>query len=101
MIFSAENWIFARHSLKTNSYNNAFTFTFQYFIQYNITRMIDTPIWDDLFQLIDPMHFDHEMKDKLILLESSLGDEFFMPDETRAWWDLVPNMNRKLQFVLK
>jgi PhoPQ-activated pathogenicity-related protein len=62
------------------------TFAFGDYYEMNITKNLDSPLMQDMADIVDPYSYiDHLTMPKLII--SSSGDEFFLPDDNYYFLD--------------
>lgn len=63
--------------------------------QANITRMLDSPETKKLMEIEDPLSYSARLTmPKLVVC--AVNDEFFLPDDTRYWWDDMADEKRLL-----
>jgi len=75
------------------------TFALKDYWRMNLTVEFGSPKMEDMLNLIDPFFF----KEKIILPKlvcSTAGDEFFLLDNTRYWWNKMPQYREMNQFIL-
>jgi PhoPQ-activated pathogenicity-related protein len=59
------------------------------YVEHRIMQQLDHPRLQDLYDLVDPYRYRHRlMMPKLIL--NATGDQFFLPDSSRFYWDDLP-----------
>ena len=75
-------------------YNNNWPFTFEWLVRRKLMGEIDSSNYTDLMSIVDPINYDYH--DKLIYLESSTSDEFFLPDDIIDYWNDSPQIRHKL-----
>lgn len=65
------------------------TFAFKDYYELNVTRYVDHPNLLKMAQIVDPYsYFDRYRNVKLLQIQSS-GDEFFLPDNEDAFWNVL------------
>ena len=75
------------------------SFAFADYWALNLTLSFDNPKMQKMFDIIDP--FEH--RDKLLmpkLVCDSAGDEFFLLDDTRYWWQEMPMAYELNRFLI-
>lgn len=59
------------------------------YVDHGIMERFDSPKLEELYQLVDPYFYRHRLeKPKLVL--NAAGDQFFLPDSWRFYWDDLP-----------
>jgi PhoPQ-activated pathogenicity-related protein len=70
------------------------TFAFNDYYSENITKYVDTPELQAMARIIDPLSYLDRFRDKNLLVVTTSGDEFFLPQDTHNYWsDLVAATN--------
>jgi len=75
------------------------TFALHDYWEKNLTLEFNEPKMVDLAAMMDPFQY----KDRLILPKAvcnSAGDEFFMLDNTRYWWNRMPEHQKMNKFLM-
>jgi PhoPQ-activated pathogenicity-related protein len=78
------------------AYGGAWSYALQDYYATNMTIHLDEPEFQQqLMAIEDPITYkDRLTMPKLVVCAS--GDEFFLPDDTRFWWDQMPGENMML-----
>ena len=66
------------------------SFAMRAFVEAGFTGRIDTPEFDELFGIIDPVAYSERYAGMPKLVGDAAGDEWFMPDDARNWIDDMP-----------
>jgi PhoPQ-activated pathogenicity-related protein len=77
------------------TYYGAFSFALQDYVHANITSYIDTPVFTQLMQIVDPYFYLHRLTMPKLAI-NAVGDEFQMPDDQRHWAHDAPGMMQTL-----
>lgn len=73
------------------------TFAFSPYYVLNITKYIDSREIFELQKIVDPMSYLDRYKETNILVMTTSGDEFFLPENTHSFWnDLVAATDGKV-----
>jgi PhoPQ-activated pathogenicity-related protein len=71
------------------SYNHQWPMAFHDYVAEKITDRIDTPQFDQLMQIEDPLHYPKRLHIPKYLISAS-GDDFFVPDAMNLYLDKLP-----------
>lgn len=71
------------------SYGN-WTFALKDYVNMNLMGFLELPEFDQLMYYLDPLTYPEEMSRIPKYVVASCGDEFFMPDSARFYWDQLP-----------
>jgi len=75
------------------------TVEFEDYYKMNLTYHLDDAKFQEMMDIVDV----YEYSDKLLmpkLVCDGANDEFFLPDDTRYWWNNMPNYNELNRFLL-
>ena len=59
------------------------------YVQHKIMERMDHPRMQDLYALVDPYMYRHRLTMPKLVLNAT-GDQFFLPDSSRFYWDDLP-----------
>ncbi|KAI3379567.1 hypothetical protein SNEBB_009555 [Seison nebaliae] len=62
------------------------TFAFKDYYELNVTKLLDSPNFKDMEDIIDPLAYNERYINKPKLVICSSGDEFFLPDNEINYW---------------
>ena len=66
---------------------NGFTWAFSDYTDINLTEKIDSPEWEEMTKVIDPVHYFDRLKDLPKFVVVASNDEFMMFDWTNIYYD--------------
>ncbi|CAF0930838.1 unnamed protein product [Brachionus calyciflorus] len=101
-VFSAVPIVMDLLNINTNLHSHykalgGWTLEFDSYYVLNITTYVDSREIFELQKIVDPINYLDRFKDTNILVMSTSGDEFFLPENTHAYWDnLVAASNGKV-----
>lgn len=76
------------------SYGKGWPMAFKPYVDEGITKKLDTPAFDDLMELEDPLRYlDDAQAERLAIpkyIVNAGGDDFFVPDNTQFYFDELP-----------
>ncbi|RMZ97242.1 autocrine proliferation repressor A-like [Brachionus plicatilis] len=91
-VFSAVPIVMDILNMNTNLHKNfrslgGWTFAFSPYYELNITKYVDSREIFELQKIVDPISYLDRYKETNILVMTTSGDEFFLPENTNSYWD--------------
>lgn len=71
------------------------SFAFVDYWSLNITRDLDTELMPTLMAIVDPYTYRARLTQPKLVINAG-GDEFFQVDDSRSWWDQMPDPKIRL-----
>ncbi|CAF0780190.1 unnamed protein product [Brachionus calyciflorus] len=96
IVFDLLNWQKNLH-IQFKSLGGGYTYaTYDYFLV-GLTAKLDTKEIREILKLVDPLFYLEKYSGRKFLLFSATEDQFFLPENTKAWWqDLSIQTNNQI-----